>query len=402
MTESNASPPISSLSVPDYSFYTSIQKQRLDIILEQLIDNGNQCFVNDLFDLLEYSVTQCKYISQDSIPKLLKLSEAWNRRKIHLLHRILRQDLRIRPNEFNSTMVDELFRCVDSCLQLTRQVHNNHSKGGTKFQAVQLALNYFVEVLTKYSSSLSINVVSSYPMLYRTTKWPFYSKIIKSIFNISHLAKQDSNDSIYYHNLQNDLFMLLCAPMCSSNSPKEIAQTISFCFEVQLREMPSISDRRRIIELIPSCCLKEKIIDIHLTEEFSFHPSMTVLDDDSTKPFGLNKFCFVHLCRMPYYRNGTLHDLSYFLFLLYSLLENHLLLATGIQPLSPYSPLKQQSASNDELQSVLDSIKPHVAGLIDRLSEDEVLLTQLVESCCWSEIQRLSNIIDTVMTSLSF
>lgn len=406
MTESSVTHPTyptksQTNSSVNYRFYTGIQQVRLDNILEELMENDNDnTFVPDLFDLLGHTVAQCNCITQNDILTLLKLSESpsWNRHMIHRLHCILRQDLRIRPNKFNSVMMDELHRFLDICLQLVKQINNDRGSG-IKLQCVHLALNYFVKVLIRYCSSLSNDDTTGHSILDRTTKWPFYSKIIKLIFNISDLFTiQEGNDSIIYQSLQNDLFLLLCVPMCSNNSPDEIAQRIAFFFEGQLREIESIPNRRHIIQLIPSLLLKEKIIDTHLTEEFTFHPSLTILDSDICKPFNLNKFCIIHLCRMP---NGVFHSLSYFLFLLYSLLEAHLMLLTGIQPLSPISSLKRESIQQwNEFKPILESIKPHIAGLVDRLSEDEVLLRQLMESDCLCEIQSLSSIIDTIMTSL--
>ncbi len=368
-------------------FYTAYQQERLESLISPLMDNPNQSCVVDLINFLDHCVAQCVRLTQANILALLKLTGMLqSARVINKLHYILRQDLGLgsepRPHTCSTEMMDGLNVHLNSGLQLLRR--ENEPVNQLKYHALQLTLNYFVKVLT--SSHLSSTCVN------KTTKWPFFSKIIQMIV----LVSKNTNLQgvvITYNELLDDLFLLLCVPLSVKSSSHVVAQSIGFVFEEQLRGVKSLDVRRHLLQLIPSVLLKEIVLDIHLENEFKYHrPDVTGVQTSQDEPMSLNKFCWIHLCRMPYYPNGSLHDLSFFLYLLYSLLESHLLLVT----LSS----KPTQVPHD-LSMVLESMKPHVAGLVDRLSEDEVLLARLVSPCCWSDIQKLSSVIDTVITSLA-
>lgn len=374
------------------------------MIVSDLTPYSSQSFVIDLVNLLSHCIAQNNCLFEDDILQLLRLStELWCRqndhqnyseRKVNMIHHILRQDLRIRPSVFSLQMMDELIRYLNSCLQLLREERMIGL-------ALRLTLNYFAKALTKYCSSES-GFNSEY--INRTGKFMYYSKVIRLIFRATTAAVGAKS---LYHTLREDLYTLLCVPL-SIKSPKDVAQSIAFVFEEQLRQIKSLSLRQEILEFIPSVLLKQKVIDVHLEKEFVIHPALAALSNTQTlqgAEFSLNKFCCVHLCRLPYQHDGTLHDLSYLLCLLSALLENHLLLITDIHPHSMFGPAATQKPQRnvpEDFLSVLKSIKPHIAGLVDRLSEDEVLLTQLVSARCWADIQRLSSITETVITSLAF
>ena len=366
-------------------FYTAYQQERLESLISPLMENPNQSCIVDLVNFLDHCVAQCVRLTHANILAILRLTSVLQSvRVVNKLHFILRQDLRLgsepRPHSCSPELMDGLNVHLNSGLQLLRRVGEpvNH----LKYHALRLTLNYFVKVLTSsHLSSVSVN---------KTTKWPFFSKIIQMII----LVAKNTNIQglvITYNELLDDLFLLFCVPLSLKSSSHEVAQSIAFAFEEQLRGVESLDVRRHLLQLIPSMLLKEIVLDMHLENEFKYHRSdVTGIQTSQDEPMSLNKFCWIHLCRMPYYPNGSLHDLSFFLYLLYSLLESHLLLVTN-----------QSSQPTHDLSVVLDSLKPHVAGLVDRLSEDEVLLARLVTPCCWGDIQKLSSVIDTVIASLA-
>lgn len=377
--------------------YTVTERDHLDLIME---DIGT--FMTDLFDVISAALSRHHYIEAMCIHKLLSLSLLWTSEKcIHRLYFLLQQDLQIQPYKPNEYFVEDLHSTVDKLNKLLR----THSKTSSSSEVdslsissllpLQLSLNYLVNVLTRYVKSVSIDC--NQHLIKKTTEWSFLRQIIRLIFKTSK-DKILKNMNIYLLKaIEQDSYILLCLHLHGDNIQRDLIKRIAFYFEEQLRTISSLDKRISILQSIPSDLMKEVVIDVHLENEFTLHPSacnFNKTEELQGSSFSLIKFCCVHLCRIPYYCSGEVHDLSYFLFLLCTLFQSHLYLLTGGPPtLSPPIHTKFTYYIPEDFESILESIRPHVAGLVDRLSEDEVLLAQLVSSDCWTYVQLMTNLI---------
>lgn len=378
------------------SSYPPFHEERLECILKSVDEVSNQAFLIDLLDFLQQCTNQCNIIKVDKIVKVLRLMESVKSdRFISSFHRILRQDLRLRPAFISTELTDELKRYLNLCLQHMR------GNGSQSLLALQLALGYLTEVLMCWishnSTAASTTSIQLSQQLSFATKWPFFGKVIDLVFSIAKslepVVPEHPEHLLLYHNLLADLNKLLCLPFAVDST---IVQSVAVTFEVKLSD-PTYSNtvRRCVINNVQSVLLKRYIIDIHLDKEFKLQaPVSEALQNE---PFNLSKFCCIHLCRLPLNREGNAqYDLSYFVFLLYTLIESHLLLITGIQPVSCVTPTKKMKDIPKGFKYMVESMRPHIVGLVDRISENEVLLLELSESGCWNDIQNLSRIIDVV------
>lgn len=390
-------PSPSIIPADESSFYSCVHQERFECILKCLEKDPNHAFVIDLFDFLHQCINQNSIMNMESIITLIRLVQSWQSvRCIHAFHRILRQDLRLRPAFVSTEIIDELKRYLNLCLQCMRSKAHAPS-----LEAVQLALSYFTEVLTcwiNHHSAVSngSSIVLSQKLSF-ATKWTFFTKVIDLLFSVSKRLEQPNlqpDHLLIYHNLLADLNKLLCVPLVVDDNT---VQSISVTFEGKLSDaIYSNALRRQVISGLQSPLLRRSIIDIHLDKEFKLVSSVS--EALQNEPFNLSKFCCIHLCRLPYDQDGKMHyDLSYFLYLLYTLIESHLLLITGLQPISCVTAASKKKALPEGFKHLVESMRPHIAGLVDRMSEDEVLISELTDSHCWSGIQNLSWIIDAVL-----
>ena len=384
---------------PQDHVYTDIQKERLSMIIGGVHADPNRSFLIDLFDFMSSCIAQGHYLPDGEVQRLLDLSKSWrNSRTVHKLHLLLRQDLRLRPETLSPQVIDDINIHLNESMRLLRS--------DEQLLPIQLTLNYFLEVLKRclHCDKITSSVDSSIKyeaFIDRTKKWSFFSKIIRMVFIVSEkLEDGRCPQLLLLQAFRQDLLALLCVPLCGKY-PQDTVERVAFAFEEGLRGMISVSMRKEVLLLVPSDLLREKIIDIHLENEFQFNSlSEAWLRQLQEAPFNLMKLCFIHVRRVLYTPSGEPHDLSYFLFLIVNLLQSHIIKITGTQPSSLFSPLlKVQNVSGD-LCAQLEDIKPHIASLIDRLSEDEVLLKQLFTEDCLSEIQSLSEVVNVTIKSL--
>ena len=220
-----------------------------------------------------------------------------------------------------------------------------------------------------------------------SSKWSRHEKLLDTVFCLLEFAYSEQNS---FSKCLNTLYKLTVLPVVTCQSEIErqdvlvkLARTIS----QHVDKLSDFSNKYSAILYIPSCHLREKVIDIHLESYFALSGTDSVSGRE--KIFSLSKFKNVHLKKIPFRPDGTKQDLKYFLRLLTVLLQSHLLILTGA-PLVSFFPGIPESFKESAI-SVQDLKEARVplAELTDRLSSDPSTSIDLTEPTNWYHLELL-------------
>ena len=162
----------------------------------------------------------------------------------------------------------------------------------------------------------------------------------------------------------------------------------------RMSRLPSVQLKTDLLLLFPCYLLREKTISIHLEAGFLL-PSSSQGASLPSEHVTLELIATSHLCRCPCHHNGSLHDLSFFLTLLYHLMHSHCSKLLGPSFLHPNAATWATPPS--ELAQQLKSVAVQVRLLFQRLSGDDALLFELTTPSCWFYLQLLERMFKWVI-----
>lgn len=406
-------PPRSDADAGDGRPYSQEKLDPLRLSVQTINSPGR--FIGDFFDILNVGVNGGSYIPSDLIVTIIRAALYWrNEQHCLRLFQLLQQDLRLRKTVKFRHFKELLAMCLDAVEDCMKPVPSSSSPPLLpSLRAVELALQYVISVLQK---DLIQHCMEQGKELERKTlveriKWTTLERTIQVLFSLVHSQLSERGPTQQLDGLVRELMTVLCLPLhlpSHHTTPQclELMQKVAMNFSLLLSKVPSLAMRQLLLRKLPSVYLRQIVIDYHLEMEFTLHSSAAHFHNTVSyrnSEMSLNKFCCVHLCRVPYRHSGELHSPAFFLFLLCTLLQSHLKLLMGFpmvfQPVSYHTPSQPATHLNEELSVCLLSIKPHIERLVDRLSEDENLLATITEQDCWMYLQLLVKMTD--LSSLS-
>lgn len=385
--------------------YNDLKQDQLLLSVKAIDSPGR--FKEDLFDILSIGVNEGSYLPGDVIPMIISKALYWSHEHhCYLLFDLLSRDLILRK-KYRLKQLKKIIDCCFDAISLYVSSTSSCPSPSTSFPslaAVLLTLQYIISVFQRdVEQCCAEEEREDLKCLVDRIKPNTLEHTVRLLFD---LVKCDhTHQSLSHHkvsDLVRELLNLVCLPLLSPSTHN--TRTFDMMKKVALNMSMFLSKvsfviRRQILLQLPSLYLQQTIIDYHLETEYKLHSSATHFQNTElyrSSSMSLNKFCCVHLCRLPYTHSGELHSLSFFLFLLSSLLKNHIQLLIGFpvvhQPLSLSCTTPQHQALgqvSEELSVCLASIKPHIERLVERLSEDENLIVAITEQECWRNLQLL-------------
>ena len=383
--------------------YTEQQMDSLKHCMKE-VDNLGTFFV-DFMDILSLGASRGRYIPTDCLESLILASLKWQQEdRLRSLYFFLQQDLGLRPlGNLGKSMLSQLLEaCISSLKAIVSERAGSSSSSSSECHPCPTACLLLTQFITMaLLQSLGDPIECHLPLILRVLKHQTLVKLIDVTFLVTN--SRLCQDFTVLSAIQQQLLVLLCLPLATSQH-HGMVNHISQEFANHLLRIQSSESKRNLLLQIPSEFLRENLLERLLEVEFSLHPSASHFEKTSSmqnNPMSLSKFCCVHLCRVPYHPSlGEPGNVAYFLSLLCYLLQSHILRLTGSLPVTlpglEYT-VPQRTCNSDELQASLASVKPHIAGLVDRISEDGRLLTSLVQPECWMYLQLLGNLTELVV-----
>ena len=379
--------------------YSVLQRDSLDLCIEAIDSTGR--FKDDFFDMLSIGINRGCFLPSEILLNVISKALYWQQEDhCYRLFNLLSYDLRLRK----PLKLKYLKNLIDSCLDAITNYLSTSSS--TMIPAVTLALQYIICVFHKDIALHCIEKESKEEgskYLVEKIKWSTFEHTIQLLFELVQHPLSDYGTNLSISALVNELLALICVPLLSPFRMRviDLVNKVALSISMSLNEVPSLATRKLLLVQLPSLYLQQTVIDYYLEREYILHSSAAHFQNTESyrdSVMSLNKFCCVHLCRLPYTHSRELHSPAFFLFLLCSLLKSHIKLLIGC----PTVVLDSLSSSNctthfsEELSVCLNSIKPHVEKLVERLSEDEHLIAVITDPDCWMYLQLMVD-----MTSLS-
>lgn len=374
------------------------------------IYGGGSTAVNYTYlTIIEKLVSQGSYIPSKFLRKVLALvlsvrdvGFVWK------MHAILCHDLAIRAD--TNVCEEIVWEAIELGLStLQRHLGSQDCDPSATVLAAEVTLNYLFGLLVKDLNSKIASPRSSLvkKILSLRTKWPRVIRITDLLF-----ALYQRGQGVPSHpglpDLQDLLLALICLPLltCEDTDQKELAMKLARELSQRLGTLSSTYKKCQFLLALPSDYLRERVISVHLENNFIVHRSAGVNSDNHipSDSVSLASIGSVHLSRMPYDHSGAPHDLSLFLFLLCQLLQSHLhtlhsepvlsfLHASTPQDLPPSWRTVPAPLLPDDLQASLLSIQFQVSSLTYRLFEDPRLQCELTTlPTNWLYLQLLTSL----------
>ena len=308
------------------------------------------------------------------------------------IHFFLEQDIALRTDTRmkRSHFWHRLQKCLDSI----------KSNSNVLIASVQLSylLKFFIKNLDDNKLEPNASLVEQ---LLSSKKTLNISNILDAIF--SHQVRTVS-PVIGVQCPVESLLTMLCLPLltCDPSSRPELRTRLARDIAMRLNNLRPYSLQYQLITKIPSNYLKEKVLDFVLERNFVLSSTSTSVGKtfaDNSVSFA--KIASVHLHREPRHPNGSPHSLSFFLQLLTSLIQSHIVSVSGNQPLvsvvpsSPPQPLPDEFTTSStmddtQLRETLLDLHAGVLQLTERLSQDDRHFIELTEPSTWFHLQLLS------------
>lgn len=376
--------------------YTEQQMDSLELCLKKIDNLGSFCI--DFMDILSLGACRGRYIPAECLEAVVQASLSWQQEDhLHSLYFYLQQDLGLRPlgSLGKSALSHMLEVCITSLITISQEAGSSptNDESPTSPTACLLLMQY---IATALLLSLGDLTGCHLPLIQRVLKQRTLVKLVDVLFLVTNNTL--CREFTVFSAIQQQLLALLCLPLATTQH-KSLVNHISHEFANRLLHVQSWESKRHLLLQVPSDLLRENLLERLLEVEFLLHPSASHFENTSSmqhSSMSLSKFCCVHLCRVPYQpSSGEPGNVTYFMSLLCYLLQSHILCLTGSPPVTLpglESSTPRGTCSSDELQASLASVKPHIAGLVDRISEDERLLTSLIQPECWMYLQLLGNL----------
>ena len=376
--------------------YDDFQREVLSDVLAH--ETSGLC-LNDFLNILDSGITRNRYIPGAELLTIIRRCYDWQVDcATASVFALLLKDLAIRPIQSG-----DLVEIFDFCVEKFGSILSPHSSNNVFLTPVHLTLQYLEKALVLCQKKPRI-IASFYKDLGRCGMSQLVTLVVQVVNHIHRLSSPSGDLGI---DILAHLQLLTCLGLCSCESEEEreeLALSIATAFSSQISQLQSLDKMKMLFDSLPSDLVREKVLDIYLDKEYVLHSSTTQFkktEQFSGSGSSLAKFCCVHLCRTPYLHSGELHNPSYFIHLLASLLQSILSLKMGGPFLS--SPQLECSAhkalsSTDKSLRTQETLRSHITHLIDRLSEDEIILSYLGDHQCWSYLALLGNLPDILNT----
>ena len=361
----------------------------------EMISKGSD--LENYLQILEQLVNQGLFIPTKKIDEVFRVMRKCNNdQAIKGFHFCLQQDVSIRTDA--SMKSSEFWSKLQKCLDALRS--------NRKVLVASVQLSYLSKFLVKNLDANKDEPRSSLvEQLLSSKKSLNISSILDVIFSLQARTADGVTSSV-----SGDLCPLrclmemICLPLltCDPSSRPELRTKLAREFAMRLGQLAPCSSQLQLINGIPSNYLKEKVLDFVLERKFPLPPNSSAVDAKfSDNDVSIVKITAVHLHRRP---DTSPHSLSFFLSLLTSLIQTHLLTVSGSQPLVSLlpssSPLltKQLLATNGlpstmeggAVQEALFDMYTGVLQLTERLTQDERYIEEMTEPTTWFQLQLLS------------
>ena len=359
--------------------------------------------------VMEKLVSQGSYIPSGFLKRVLALVNGVSDEGfVRKMHAILCHDLAIRAD--TDVCEETVWGIMEQGLS-TLQSHlaSQDSDAQATALAAEVVLNYLFGLLVKDLNSKIDSPRSSLvrKILSLRTKWPHVRKIIDLLFAL-YPSDQGVPSQSGMPDLQDVLLALICLPLltCEDTDRKELAMKLARELSQQLGTLGSAERKCQFLVALPSDYLRERVISVHLENNFIVHPSAGINSDNHCPSdcVSLASISSVHLCRTPYNHSGVPQDLGLFLSLLCQLLQSHLhtlhaepllsfLHASTPQDLPPSWRTVPSPLPQDDLRASLLSIQFQVSALTYRLFEDPAIQCELTTlPTNWLYLQLLTSL----------
>lgn len=189
---------------------------------------------------------------------------------------------------------------------------------------------------------------------------------------------------------------MLCLPLvtCPATELNSSLGRLANEISRKLEGVTSFAAKQSVLLSLPSHHLCAQVADLHLNN-FVLHPDVSALlplAQGQSEQLTLQKLAQVHLCRTPYHRDGT-HDLHFFLFLVFHLLQSFCQTAAGAPVLTYLVPLTCSHSPHLPAKAAHVHLLPHFNIMIDRIAENEEQLQALTSPECWAIIQLIRTLL---------
>ena len=385
------------LTAPTGQPYSVLQCDSLDLCIEAIDSTGR--FKDDFFDMLSIGINRGCFLPSKVLLTVISKALYWQQKDhSYRLFDLLSYDLRLRK----PLKLKHLKNLIDSCLDAIAGYSSSTSS--PSIPAITLALQYIIcvfhkDIAQQFTEKEDKEEERKY--LVEKIKWTTFEHTIQLLFELVQNHVSDYAVDQQISTLVNKLLVLICVPLLSPFRLRviDLVNKIALSISMSLNEVLSVG--KLLLMQIPSVYLQQTVIDYYLEREYILHSSAAHFQNTESyrdSVMSLNKFCCVHLCRLPYTHSKKLHSPAFFLFLLCSLLKSHIKLLIGYPTvmLGPSSSSQCTLNFSEELSVCLNSIKPHIEKLVERLSEDENLIAVITDPDCWIYLQLMVD-----MTNLS-
>ena len=326
-----------------------------------------------------------------------KLAESfrfmWNCESEHVvkkMHLLLEQDVALRTDTCMTS--SRLWYQIGNCLEAI--------KSNSKVLLASVLLSYLLKFLIKNLDSNKLDPKASLVHLVLSSKKTLnITRVLETIFLYLERERSLSPVTVGVECPVQTLLTMLCLPLLTSDPSTlpELRTKLAREISSQVDQIRPYSLQHELIAVIPSNFLKEKVLDFVLERNFSLPSELSATArtfSDSSVSFA--KIASVHLYREVRHQ----HRLSFFLQLLTSLVQSHIVSVSGNQPLvsivpsSPPQPLPDEFSTSitmddTRLRSALLDLHAGVLQLTDRLSQGKHFV-EVAEPCNWFYLQLLS------------
>lgn len=274
---------------------------------------------------------------------------------------------------------NELLALIDECLVLlpSSLAEDSCPSSNCRFLASKLVLEYiFFMLVENFVSSDGCKGLLREVVL--ASKWSWHVKFLDIASSLSQLNCVECK---LYTECISLMLSYVVFPLIVSQSGSEQDDICNHLARDISSSSKELANPLMLLLNIPSEILRERTIDHHLDHYF-----LCDTTEEIGGPFTLLKFKNVHLLRNPRKPDGSRHDLGYFLSLLTSLLQSHLLVLSGVSLVS-FIPKKSEA-----IGSVCDSLKElhiPIMMLVNRLSSDPETSSHLTTPTSWYHLELL-------------